>query len=152
MADSVAEQIDRQVDFLYRCRAVFPRLDSGLVGAMQFEASEYLQKRGHHFVMELATPLTKEAIAELNEIAHWLNENFVVRLYAVMESHQLVSNNIKIRQDLDGHEELDILRRLRNQIGHGSKGYDINDPQKVELYTRIVTAFWDQKGLLLPRG
>ncbi len=65
------------------------------------------------YTLSTHRPKTSLIIAELP--SHWLNENFIVRLYAVMESHGLVGEKINIRKDLDGWEELDILRRLRNQ-------------------------------------
>jgi hypothetical protein len=145
MAESVADQIDRQVAFLHRCRAVFPRLDTALVGETKLEASEYFKQQGHSIEIQLSSPLTEDLLYELNELAHWLNENFVVRLYAVMESNQLVSEKIKIDQALEGWEELDILRRLRNKVGHGTRGYDINDQDHVKLYERIVVHFGIKK-------
>ena len=40
VADDVAAEIDRQVDFLHRCRSVFPRLHKDMVGQTEFEAPE----------------------------------------------------------------------------------------------------------------
>jgi hypothetical protein len=140
MPEDVVAQIDRQVAFLHRCRAVFPRLGSELVGQSKFEAAEYFKQQGHNVEVQLSMPLTEALLNELNELAHWLNENFIVRLYAVMDGNHLAGGT-PINQQLDGWEELDILRRLRSQIAHGSKGYDPTDTEKLQLYQRIVTPF-----------
>jgi hypothetical protein len=81
--------------------------------------------------------MTGQFISDLNNLAHWLNENFVLRLFAVLESNGLYRAGIK---DLDGRDELDITRRLRNMIGHGGL-YDPDDAEKRRLYDRIVQHF-----------
>ncbi len=83
--------------------------------------------------------MTVEFINGLNEIAHWINENFVLRLYAVLESHGLFKNGID--KGVAGHDEMEILRRLRNKIGHGSGKYDPEDADKRKLHERLVNHF-----------
>ena len=50
-------------------------------------------------------------------------------------------NEGKIDQSIDGWEEVDLVRRLRNQFAHSSGKYDPNDPEEKKLYERIVTFF-----------
>ena len=141
MPHPVATLIDRQITFLHRVRSVFPMLSHEIVGKTSFQAPEYFQQKGHKVTVDLSAPMTEELLDELNGVAHWMNENFVMRVYAAMESNRVVSEKIRIRQDLDGWEDVDIVRRLRNQIGHGSGRYDPNDGQKATLYNRIRDRF-----------
>jgi hypothetical protein len=69
-------------------------------------------------------------------LGHWVNEAFVVRLWAVLESHRAVS---PIDHSLDGAAEVDICRRLRHEIGH-AKG-DVDDREARELERRIRSTF-----------
>jgi len=86
IADDIATEIDRQVDFLHRCRSVFPRLENGMVGQSAFRAPEYYQQLGYDVSVKLSAPMTAEFINGLFEMGHWLNENFVIRLWAILES------------------------------------------------------------------
>jgi hypothetical protein len=141
MSKGVIEaEIDEQIEFLHRSRSVFPRLGHHLVGKSKFEAPPYYRQLGFNVEVELGSPMTCEFIDGLNDIAHWINENFVLRLFAVLASHGLFDGT-PIRIDVDGHEEMDILRRLRNKIGHGSGRYDPTDADKKKLYDRLVQHF-----------
>ena len=51
---------------------------------------------------------------------HWINEAFVVRLWAVLESHGFVGDSMSIIKGLPGAKDIDICRRLRNEIGHAT--------------------------------
>jgi hypothetical protein len=69
-------------------------------------------------------------------LGHWVNEAFVVRLWAVLESHRAVS---PIDDSLDGAAEVDICRRLRHEIGH-AKG-NVDDRRARHLERRIRRTF-----------
>lgn len=138
VADDVAAEIDRQVDFLHRCRSVFPRLHKGMAGQKEFEAPAYYRQLGYNVSVKLSQAMTAEFIDGLFELGHWLNENFVTRLWAVLESNGIVGEQMKINQDLDGWQDVDLMRRLRNKIGHGSGTYDPDDPDKKKLFDTIV--------------
>jgi hypothetical protein len=138
-SQEIATQIDEQLEFLHRTRSVFPRLGRHLAGEKWFEAPPYYRQLGYNVEVQLAQPMTVEFIDGLNDIAHWINENFILRLFAVLESHGCFTGSF--RTDLDGYEEMDILRRLRNKIGHGSGRYDPSDGDKRKLYERLVRHF-----------
>ena len=70
---------------------------------------------------------------------HWINEAFVVRLWAVLESHGFVGNNISIDNDLPGADDIDICRRLRNEIGHATG--NVLDAKAQKLAERIRTRY-----------
>ena len=90
VADDVAAEIDRQVDILHRCRSVFPRLHQDMVGQTEFEAPEYYRQLGYNVSVKVSQPMTPEFIDGLFEMGHWLNENFVTRLWAILESNGIV--------------------------------------------------------------
>lgn len=103
--------------------------------------AEHFRAQGLAVVLSFASPLSDEDVRRYNELAHWLNQNFVVRLYAVMEANGFVSETVSIRHDLPGADELDILRRLRRLIAHGSGHYDPADGEKTRLRQRIEATF-----------
>jgi hypothetical protein len=141
MQDTVVRQIDEQIQYLHRARALFPRLSTDLIGHTEFPTPRYYEDMGLGVWFRFSSPLTSEFIMEFNDLAHWINQNFVLRLYAVLESNGLISPTIRIRPDIEGHNEVDIIRRLRNTFGHGSGRYDPADAEKRELFERIVSHF-----------
>jgi hypothetical protein len=120
---------------------MFPRLSTDLVGHTEFPTPHYYGNMGLSVWFRFSSPLTSEFITEFNDLARWINQNFVLRLYAVLELNGLISQTIRIRPDIEGHNEVDILRRLRNSFGHGSGRYDPTDVGKRRLFERIVSPF-----------
>ena len=51
-----------------------------------FRAPECYQQLGYDVSVKLSAPMTAEFINGLFEMGHWLNENFVIRLWAILES------------------------------------------------------------------
>ena len=141
MSQDIISQIDEHLEFLHRSRAVFPYIPEKLVGQTEIETAPYYQGMGLKYLLKFSEPLTLEQIRSINDLGHWVNQNFIVRLYAVLESKGLISDNIKIRPNLSGNEEVDIVRRLRNLFGHGSGNYDQMDTVKKKLFDRIRTQF-----------
>jgi hypothetical protein len=141
MQEGVVRQIDEQIQYLHRSRSMFPRLSTNLVDQTEFPTPPYYGNMGLGIWIRFSSPLTSEFITEFNDLAHWINQNFVLRLYAVLESNGLISPTIRIRPDIEGHNEVDILRRLRNSFGHGSGRYDPDNADKRQLFERIVSHF-----------
>ena len=135
------EQLDEQLRLLTVTRAVFPRLAENVEGKTSVLTAEHFRAQGLGVVLSFAAPVSDKDIKGYNELAHWLNENFVVRLYAVMEANGFVSETVSIRHDLPGADELDILRRLRRLIAHGSGYYDPENADKARLKQRIESTF-----------
>jgi hypothetical protein len=113
------------------------------VGKVTFSTAPFYQRRGHNLEFHFAEPLTEDDVRRIREIGHWINQNYVVRLCALLESHGVVpkEGKGKICKELPGHEEIDILRRLRNEFAHSSGRYDATDPEARKLYERIVDHF-----------
>src|SRR5688500_678552 len=83
-ASAIAAEIDKQIEILHRCRSVFPRLDNSLVGQTEFRAPGYYQQLGLDVSVKLSSPMTAEFIDGLFDLGHWINENFVVRLWSIL--------------------------------------------------------------------
>ena len=140
----LVRQINIQIDYLWHSRAVFPHMQENMIGAKDCHTAPYYQNLGFNITFSFAEPLTAESVAEIDEIGHWINQNFVVRLCALLEFYKVIGpedSGIKINHQLDGHDEVDITRRLRNEFAHTAGEYDPADPKARELYERIVNKF-----------
>ena len=96
---------------------------------------------GIQTIIKYRDPLTKEFISFNNKVGHFTNQNYIIRLYALIEYYKIIGNDIKIDYTIPGADELDILRRLRNYFSHRSGSYNKDDPTQDELYKTIVEHF-----------
>jgi hypothetical protein len=90
------EQIDAQLKNLLTARAIFPYMREHLVGATECATAPFYRNRGFNITFFFAEPLTAPRIAEFNQIGHWINQNYIVRLYALLESFHVISDTISI--------------------------------------------------------
>ena len=139
----IIEQIDIQIRNLLNIRALFPAIENEMVGQTQFSTAPFYQNMGLNIVFTLSSPITAEKIQEINEIGRWVNQSFIVRLCALLESYHIISKNEneRINQSIDGHDDVDILRRLRNILAHTSGRYNSNDLEERKLYKRIIEKY-----------
>ena len=130
------EQINKEMDILWtnlnQNRGYFPCVDDSSVGVKILLTPPYYRNQGINIVHTFEEPLSVEIKDEMLRIGHWINQNFIIRLCALIESYQLISNSIEIDFTLDGAEQLNIVRRLRNRFAHSSGRYN---PKKQDLKT-----------------
>ena len=111
--DEICDAIDRLWETFLQTRAIFPYMDERVIGATACRTAPFYQNRGHKITFNYSQPLTADDIELANRVGRWLNESLVVRAIAVLEYHGVVSNSVRIDTSLDGHDDVDILRRLR---------------------------------------
>jgi len=139
----IIQQIHLQLRDLQNVRAMFPAITSGMIGQSEFATAPFYQQRGFPITFRFSKPLTAERVEEISKIGRWLNQSFVIRLCALLESYQVIPTEKqgRINQEIDGHEEVDIIRRLRNVLAHTSGRYNSANPDERKLYERIVDRF-----------
>ena len=149
VSEAISE-IDRQIDFLLLSRAIFPPIQPEAVGKRAFATGKYFKERGYDVTCTFSEPITEAKRERMNAIGHWINQNFIVRLFSIVESTGIFTENAKINQSLPGWEELDMVRRLRNKFGHSSGFCDANKPDHRKLRARLVEKFSLRDGDHLP--
>jgi hypothetical protein len=130
-----------EMDVLWKkfveCRGHFPYAPDTAVGAQVAETPPYYRQFGIHLAFHFDQRLTRDDIARMNAIGHWLNQNFVVRLCALLESRGVISEQTSIKHDLRGAAQLDLVRRLRNKFAHSSGKYDPTDAEQKKLLGKM---------------
>lgn len=134
-----------EMDQLWRkhkaCRALFPYATEELIGERLVRTGGFYSRDGLDVVCDFGVPLTAERIGEINDVGHYLNQNFVVRLYSLLESYRIISETIKIDWKIDAAADLDILRRLRNRFAHSSGRFDPDDAKHRQLTEKIKSHY-----------
>lgn len=129
--------IDRLWRSFFLSRALFPRMDESLAdhAATQWTPPDFYSKSPYRLVI-MKEPITRLDVQQNNETAHWLNENFLVRLYALLEVYGIAKVDAP---DAHGYDEYRIVRRLRHKLAHGSTGrYDNSEPSDRDALARLV--------------
>ena len=142
MSSSITgNHIDQQLQRLLRSRSVFPHLRVSLAGHRHARTAPFYISHGFDVTFDFGHPLSSDEIKAINDIGHWTNQNFIVRLCAVLEDGGLLGNGVSIRRDFPGNEEVDLLRRLRNVIAHTDGVYDPSNATHKTLYDRLISHF-----------
>jgi len=139
--NQVTAAIDGQIAMLLQARVMCSFMPDSAVGSQSFETAPYYAVHGLTCSLSFSAPLTRDDVERINALGHWINQNFLVRLCSILESNGVISRNSKIRTDVIGHEDVNILRRLRNEFAHGSGRYAASDREKNRLFDRIVSRY-----------
>lgn len=138
------EQLKKDMDDLWsnflQVRATHPYMRPKHIGLTTYASAPYYKVKGLDFRIQFGKPLTMEDIERLNGIGYWINQSVIIRLYALLEYHGVVSDKIKINKELEGNEDVDILRRLRKYFAHTGR-YNPADGEQRKLFERVVRHF-----------
>lgn len=139
--NSVIEEIDKQLDYLRNVRALLPYLDDTVIGKKMINTAPYYQNSGFNITFGFSKELKKADVDKINSIGHWINQNYIIRIYSLLEAFNILSDKQRIDKTFDGWEEVDLIRRLRHKFAHSSGRYNPNDKDSKELYDKILTLF-----------
>lgn len=132
------EEMDILLEKFLNSRAYFPYMTEKDKGKIDFDTSPLYADLGYHITFKLEKPLTMENINKNNELSHWHNQNFIIRLYSLMDSY---GYRYPFDDKIDGYEEVDILRRLRNIFAHTSGKYNKLDEKEKTMLIDVVEHF-----------
>lgn len=138
-AEEIIDQIDSIYQFFRYSRSFIPYINPNLAGqkpSLPFNISKNVKSK-----IDFNEPLSEEFISFNNQTGHFLNQNFLIRLYDLLDYHQIVSAKEKINKNLLGADEIDILRRLRKLFSHTSGKYNKDESEKDKLAKRIISHF-----------
>lgn len=125
----ILEQIN-SINFIFRkSRSAYPYLADkhiGKTGIVSFDRTEF------HFIQ----PLSRETQIETNKIGHFLNQNFIVRLFAVLQYYGIFNNLDEIK-----YKRLTILKGLRNKFGHSLGTYNPENSKDRKLLQQMIAVF-----------
>jgi hypothetical protein len=135
----IFQEIDLLMEKYMRSKSLFPYVDETFVGKREMNTAPIYSDSGLKVRFHFSQPLTLNDVEKINEVGHYLNQNVIFRLYALLESYNLFAT--KIDQSIDGWKELDLVRRLRNHFAHTSGEYDPAGSKQKKLVEELVTHF-----------
>jgi hypothetical protein len=137
-------ELNRAINKLWKnfvqVRSTYPYGRPEFIGRNTLPVRPYYRSQGLGSQILFPNKITKKDISLLNELGYWINQSAIIRLCALLEAYKVITKTSRINANLEGHEEVDIQRRLRNYFVH-TKKYDSSDPDQLKLYNRVVSHF-----------
>jgi hypothetical protein len=135
--------IHAQRHMLLGMRAYFPSVSQDMTGQREIRLPSFHARHAHHVAMTFSDPLDHADIGEIAGIGHWLLQNYVIRLCALLEQHGVVPAEGQggMRAGVAGHDHVEMLRTLRGVFAGSDGGYDGKSPEDRALYERIVKLY-----------
>jgi len=110
------------------------------IGKQVYKLPGYYVKRGFGGTLRFEKPIDTDYRKRHNQIGHWINQSYLIRLHAFLEYHKF-TGNWRINHDSPGSIELDLLRRLRQIFAHSDGKYNPNNNRHVTLWNRLIEHF-----------
>lgn len=148
--DDLLEKMNRLFDNFCRCRYYFPLMPQICVGMENIkivETGDDCSKRNMTFCFEGG--FSENDRVQYKEIASWLNQNFIIRLCALIEINnpsiyehlKQPSKNNKKRQ---GYKHYNLLYKLRQQLAHTDGRYEpkgIRGKEHEEILNGLISEY-----------
>jgi hypothetical protein len=132
-SDEIEKEICLLEQMFHQTRSNYPYIDEHYIGKtpiLRFNV-------GNNIVyINYERPITKEFRDLNNKIAHFHNQNFIIRLFSVLNNYQIFQN-LKISDS----PELYVLKLLKNIYCHSSGTYDKENIDHRNLMKRMIKTF-----------
>jgi len=129
------DELDKLKANFTNFRAYFPYMSQQSIGAIEITTSPYYINQGFRITFKFSQPLSEASISKNNEIAGWINQNFIIRLWALLDSYSVTK---KIDSSINGAKDVDLVRRLRNVFVHKNGRYDPTDSRHQKLAEELM--------------
>lgn len=139
--EEIFNEIDEFRSYHIKVRARFPKIGESQIGQTVIQLPEFFQKSGINFELRFNSALTEESRKENNDIGHFINQNFVLRLYAILNYYEFLGESVSLNKDSPGFIEVEIVRRLRNIYAHSLGRYNEQDSGHRKLRDLLFDRF-----------
>lgn len=142
------DELNQALDLLWKnfnnCRAHFPALGEECAGATAVQTAPYYVRQGFNLAFQFSEPLTIGEIGKMNEIGHWISQNFVIRLYALLQSFQVPLKP----SERKASAHVCIVKGLRDCFAHSSGRFPPTKEEHNKTLDQLCTTLGiDRNGL-----
>jgi len=119
-------------------RAHFPYTDEKMIGQKILRTAPlYSKTLGKDIIFDFGVPLTAEDIKNINEIGGFLNENVIIRLYALLEEHGILIYQKEVDKTIEDHEAAYLTKQLRHRYAHSLGRPDAQNKEHKALFDKL---------------
>ena len=109
----------------------------------KYETQPYNLGGNAKFIMSFTEPISKELQSRHSKVGHYLNQNYLIRLYEILKHYKITGKN-NINKSLKGSDEIEILWELRKRFAHGLGKYDSTNSKDKELLELLISRFGEK--------
>src|SRR5713101_6050081 len=130
----ICEEIERQWEYHLVTRALLPVNAVNSPG--QYSSSRFCQYHGADFHVVVKNPDSPLIRRALKGVPHWLNQNFVIRLYGLLNENNIITAGKEAENKFT-----EILASLRHMVGTHSSGYPSPQKSKFRIVTSLIKSY-----------
>lgn len=127
---NICEEIELQWEYHLMSRAIFysrfPEKD-------EYNSPQFYKNHGIDFSVKLPRVKSKTFERAAQGIGIWLNQNYVIRLFGILDSKGIIAygieNNLKV---------IKLIKILRNNIGAHSSGRNVSRKKELKDATKLI--------------
>jgi len=131
----ICDEIEQQWDYHLMTRAVFYSKFSEADD--YYESPVFYQHNGFDFKIRLPKNKSDRWENAAKGIGTWLNQNFVIRLYGILDSK-------KIRSIKDKPDIIKLIEILRQNVGAHSSGRKVSKKSELKKATNLINSLFNQ--------
>jgi len=131
--DEVCKEIELQWDYLLMAKSVFY---NEFYHADEFTSPSFYKKNGFSFKVVIAEPKSKRWLKAANGVSNWLNQNFIIRLYGILDSKN-------IRKTENKPEIIQLIETLRPKVGAHTTGSHSPHKSVLKKATQLINSLFN---------
>jgi hypothetical protein len=108
----------------------------------KYETQPYNLSTKAKFIIRFNKPITKELQMLHSKVGHYLNQNYLIRLYELLKANEIAGKNIN--KKLIGSENIEDLHLLRNKFAHRLGKYEPNCKDDKNLLNILITRYKEE--------
>jgi len=124
-----------------KARALCPYTDDSAVGIEGYQSPSWYRQHGAVYFVNLAQPLKREDVRELNEIGVFINRSFVISMAAILEALDVVPYGQSPDRSKAGGDHAQLTKWLRHRFAHGRWEFDKADRHHLETRALLEALF-----------
>ena len=106
------------------------------------ETQPYNVNHQTKFKMRFDQPMTNELQSLHSKVGHYLNQNYLIRLYEILKHHNVAGKHLD--KTLRGSEDIEILWELRCKFAHGVGKYDPTVKEDQDLLAMLMFRYKEE--------
>jgi hypothetical protein len=134
--EEICGEVERQWEYHLIARAAFPT--NILEVIPEYESSPYHIQHGAQVKVCVPVPLSPLMERGLEGIGHWLNQNYIIRLFGILDEYQVITAGKQAKNPYTR-----ILASLRHKVGAHSRGYRNPKNGEVRKLTQLIREHLD---------
>ena len=136
--EKICQEVELQWEYHLLARGAFPINPEGLP---EYVSPKFYVKRGVEIKVSFRNPLTPVMQRALAGVHQWLNQNYIIRLYGILDQYKVIQVGKESTEPKGKH--IKILYKLRPKVGAHSSGYRNSKDYDARKLTKLIRENYD---------